>query len=53
MSGIGNQDQAFGIGGIANQLSQKLDFSRYQVPFFMILGGLGIHLYDFGCPGET
>ena len=35
-----------------NQLSQKLDFSWFQGPFFMILGGLGTNFHGFCCPGD-
>ena len=35
-----------------NQLSQKLDFSSFQGPFFMILGSLGTNFHDFSCPGD-
>ena len=35
-----------------NQLSQKLNFSWFQGPFFMILNGLGTNCHDFCCPGE-
>ena len=35
-----------------NELSQKLHFSWFQGPYFMILGGLGINFHDFCCPGD-